>query len=159
MTINVTPDMLRSIAGNRGPDQWAIIVAIAPLITSLAPAHAIDSPLRMAHFLGQSCEESAGFDTMHEYASGAAYEGRHDLGNTQPGDGIRYKGRGLIETTGRGNYRAFTEWCRENGYPEAPDFEANPTALEDPKWAVLSAICYWETPTATTTRIMMMSLA
>jgi putative chitinase len=64
----------------------------------------IDTPLRMAHFLAQLAHESAQLVYTEEVASGAAYEGRLDLGNTQPGDGKRFKGRGLIQLTGRANY-------------------------------------------------------
>ena len=64
----------------------------------------IDSPLRQAHFLAQIGHESGEFRFRAEIASGEAYQGRVDLGNLQPGDGRRYKGRGLIQLTGRANY-------------------------------------------------------
>ena len=70
-------------------------------------AYAIDSPLRQAHFLAQVGHESAALRYSEELASGEAYEGRTDLGNNQPGDGPRFKGRGLIELTGRANYAAY----------------------------------------------------
>ncbi len=64
------------------------------------------SPLIKAHFLGQLAHESDSFKTLQEYASGKAYEGRKDLGNTAPGDGVKYKGRGYIQLTGKANYIA-----------------------------------------------------
>lgn len=67
----------------------------------------IDTPLRRAHFLAQIGHESGELRFRSELASGAAYEGRQDLGNTQPGDGPRYKGRGLIQLTGRANYAEY----------------------------------------------------
>ena len=65
------------------------------------------SPLERAHFLAQCAHESGGFIYREELASGAAYEGRRDLGNTQSGDGVRFKGRGYIQLTGRANYTKF----------------------------------------------------
>jgi putative chitinase len=64
---------------------------------------AINVRLRILHFLAQVAHESAQFRYMRELASGAAYEGRADLGNTEPGDGVRFPGRGPIQITGRKN--------------------------------------------------------
>jgi predicted chitinase len=64
----------------------------------------INTPKRQAAFIAQIAHESCELKYMQEIASGAAYEGRVDLGNVQKGDGIRFKGRGPIQLTGRKNY-------------------------------------------------------
>lgn len=69
------------------------------------------------------------------------YGGR--LGNTQPGDGWRYRGRGLIHTTGRRNYEAVTEEIADK-IGSVPDFVLQPDLLENPRWAAMSAGAYWE---------------
>lgn len=66
----------------------------------------IDTPLRVASFIAQIAHESEQLLYTKEIASGIAYENRQDLGNAQPGDGRLYKGRGLIQITGRSNYTA-----------------------------------------------------
>lgn len=62
--------------------------------------------LHVAAYLGQVALESGELKYMEEIADGSAYEGRKDLGNVNPGDGKRYKGRGPIQLSGRANYRA-----------------------------------------------------
>lgn len=69
-------------------------------------------PAQAAYILATAYHESDRFRTMEEYASGAAYEGRATLCNTQPGDGKRFKGRGFVQITGRRNY---TDWARRLG--------------------------------------------
>lgn len=98
----------------------------------------INTPLRMAHWLAQVAHESGELLFTKELASGKAYEGRKDLGNTQKGDGVRFKGRGLIQITGRANYEAYAKYC---GY----DVVAKPELLEQPVGAVKSAMWYWQT--------------
>lgn len=62
------------------------------------------SDAQAAYILATAHHESDHWKTLQEYASGAAYEGRRDLGNSVPGDGKRFKGRGLVQITGRRNY-------------------------------------------------------
>lgn len=91
---------------------------------------------RVAMFLAQIGHESGQLRWVQELASGAAYEGRKDLGNLFPGDGVKFKGRGLIQITGRKNY----SWCGNDlGLP----LLTNPELLETPKNAALSAAWYW----------------
>jgi putative chitinase len=106
------------------------------------PKGGIDTPLRLCHFMAQLAHESAHLTVTREFASGKAYENRKDLGNVEKGDGVRYKGRGLIQTTGRVNYKDATADIRHFS-PDAPDFVADPTELEEFPWALLSAISFW----------------
>jgi putative chitinase len=98
----------------------------------------INTQARQAAFLAQVGHESGQLRYVRELASGAAYEGRKDLGNTQPGDGIRFKGRGLIQITGRTNYAA----C---GAALKLDLIAHPELLEEPENACRSAGWFWKT--------------
>jgi putative chitinase len=66
--------------------------------------YSINTPQRIRMFLAQIGHESGQLRYVEELASGEAYEGRRDLGNTQKGDGKKYKGRGLIQITGKTNY-------------------------------------------------------
>jgi putative chitinase len=70
----------------------------------------INTPNRIRHFMAQVAHESGGLRWMKELASGWAYENRKDLGNTQKGDGPRFKGAGVIQLTGRANYQAFANF-------------------------------------------------
>ena len=98
--------------------------------------YSIKTQLRFCHFLAQLAHESGNFRYMEEIASGAAYEGRKDLGNVNKGDGVRYKGRGPIQLTGRANYRKY-------GQELGIDFENNPTIVALPSIGMLVACKYW----------------
>jgi len=100
----VTDDELRQIMPNCPASKRADYL---PFIQQAMTEFEITSYLRETAFLAQLAHESAELRYMEEIASGAAYEGRKDLGNTQPGDGKRYKGRGPIQLTGRANYTKY----------------------------------------------------
>lgn len=97
----------------------------------------LDNALRLQHFLAQLGHESDGYKAMEEYASGKAYEGRADLGNTQPGDGVRYKGRGPIQITGRSNYRTYGKRIGIN-------IEKYPELASNPCIGMRLALEYWK---------------
>ncbi len=97
----------------------------------------INTKQRQSMFLAQLAHESGGLRYMEEIASGAAYEGRRDLGNTQPGDGRRFKGRGPIQLTGRANYRAA-------GRALGLDLENNPQLAARPEVGFRVAAWFWQ---------------
>ncbi|WP_151738203.1 glycoside hydrolase family 19 protein [Acinetobacter junii] len=92
--------------------------------------------LRFAHFIAQLTHESGNFRYMEEIASGKAYEGRKDLGNVLAGDGVRFKGRGPIQLTGRANYQKY-------GRALGIDFESHPELVSIPSIGLLVACKYW----------------
>jgi len=100
----LTTDQLQQIAIYGSPQ---CIATYLPMLNDTMAKYAIDTPLRAAHFLAQIIHESGSFNYTVELDSGEAYEGRADLGNTQPGDGPLYKGRGFIQLTGRANYSLY----------------------------------------------------
>ncbi|MGX9697009.1 glycoside hydrolase family 19 protein [Janthinobacterium lividum] len=109
---------------------------LAPLNAAMAE-FSIDTPQRRASFLAQVGHESGQLRYVRELASGAAYEGRADLGNVIAGDGVRFKGRGLLQVTGRANYAA----C---GVALDLDLLAAPQLLEQTTAACRSAGWFWQ---------------
>jgi putative chitinase len=98
----------------------------------------INTPKRQAAFLAQIAHESGELKYMEEIASGEAYEGRKSLGNTEPGDGKRYKGRGPIQLTGRANYRKCGEALKL-------DLEGKPETAAEPAIGCRIAGWFWKT--------------
>lgn len=98
----------------------------------------INTRRRAAMFIAQIAHESGGFRYREEIASGAAYEGRRDLGNTQPGDGKRFKGRSYIQITGRNNYKQISDAWKM-------DFVRSPQKLAEPMYAARGAAWWWAT--------------
>lgn len=107
-----------------------------PLLNRYFEEFEINTALRVAHFLAQIAVESGELRYTEEIASGSMYEGRKDLGNIAQGDGIRFKGRGLIQLTGRRNYQRYMDFC---GF----DVVSKPELLAQPLGATRSAAWYW----------------
>jgi putative chitinase len=130
-------------------DYEKIILAIAPnskaaIRSGFAASMAdcitradLSSKLRLAHFISQCAHESAGITTTTEFASGRAYEGRKDLGNIIAGDGPAFKGRGLIQNTGRANYSRLAKVF-------GVDFVSQPAKMATFPWAATTAAQYWK---------------
>lgn len=132
------------LTGAKGQQQRAVIGGFAPYLPEMLTRFKVTSALRISHLLSQVAHESDSFATTQEYASGAAYEGRKDLGNVKAGDGKRFKGRGPIQLTGRANYFAFTIWMRAIDRT-CPDFEARPELVAEFPWAAWAVFYYWST--------------
>lgn len=132
------------LPGFKARRQAEIIASFASLLPQLLEQFAVTTAARIVHLLAQLGHESDGFSTTEEYASGAAYEGRSDLGNTRKGDGVRFKGRGPIQLTGRDNYRKFTAWLRAF-IPDCPDFEQQPHLVALFPWAAWAVFFFWAT--------------
>lgn len=96
----------------------------------------INTISRIRHFISQISHESGGGRWKAELASGADYEGRMDLGNTQEGDGPRYKGAGYIQMTGRANYQAFANFIKDSRVMTGVNYVAE-------KYPVTSAGFWW----------------
>lgn len=124
----------------------ANVQTLLPYLADTCAKFRITSPAAQLCFLAQVSHESGSFFYTEELASGTAYEGRKDLGNVLPGDGVKYKGRGFIQITGHANYHAV-------GQALGADFINNPTLLgaknieacspDQLKYAALSAGWFW----------------
>lgn len=131
--MEITPKQLKRIMPNAPIAKTELY---APLLTfGMAKWH-IDTFEQVTAFLANVGHESGELIYTEEIASGAAYEGRKDLGNTEKGDGKKYKGRGLIQLTGRTNYLLM-------GIMLDQDFINNPTLLMEPRFAAESACAFW----------------
>lgn len=125
---------------------------VGPLQHAMAEFE-IDTPARQAAFLAQLAHESGSLRYVREIADGEAYEGREDLGNTEPGDGPRFRGRGLIQITGRKNYRIVSEAL-------GLDLLTHPELLTEPPQACRSAAWFWRhAPLRDGTRVDLNDLA
>jgi len=85
-------------------------------------------PQAMQMLMANLMTESGNFVWMHEIASGSAYEGRSDLGNTQPGDGPRFRGCGPLQVTGRTHFQQFHDWLKANRGIDDPRILSEGTA-------------------------------
>jgi putative chitinase len=136
----MTPELLAQAAGI--PVERAALW-VEPLAAAFLYA-ACDTSKRKAAFIAQTGHESGGFKYVREVwgptPAQIRYDGRKDLGNVTPGDGYFFRGRGLLQVTGRANYGRVTD--RLSGMA-CPDFVTHPEALEQPRWAALSAADYW----------------
>lgn len=134
----MTPDQLAKAVGCSRD----VAATWLPHLDAAMAEFGIDTPARKAAFLAQVGHESGRLRYVRELWNPvqcpwqAAYEGRADLGNTEPGDGARYKGRGLIQITGRANYRACGDAL------DLP-LEDSPELLEQPGYAARSAAWFW----------------
>jgi predicted chitinase len=135
MSSEITDNILRDIMPNLPAAKRQLYL---PHLNDAMREFEIANYLRAAAFLAQLAHESAELRYFQEIASGKAYEGRRDLGNTHPGDGMKYKGHGPIQITGRTNHEA----C---GKALGLDLINNPMLITLPENAFRSAGWFWDT--------------
>ncbi|QVN04619.1 glycoside hydrolase family 19 protein [Pseudomonas rhodesiae] len=134
----ITEQQLLQILPNAGRQAGVFVTALNTAMSR----YGIVGTARVAAFIAQVGHESGQLRWVREIwgptAQQAGYEGRADLGNAQKGDGSKYRGRGLIQITGRANYAA----C---GEALGLDLISNPELLELPQHAAMSAAWFWST--------------
>jgi len=134
----ITEQQLLQILPNAGRQAGVFV----PVLNAAMGKYGIVTRLRIAAFIAQVGHESGQLRYVREIwgptAQQAGYEGRVDLGNTVPGDGFKYRGRGLIQITGRANNAA----C---GEALGLDLINKPELLEQPQYAAMSAAWFWST--------------
>lgn len=141
--MNITMEQLASCTGARIDRAQAFL----PHLTAAMREFDIGTALRAGAFLAQIGWESTYLKYTAEIwgptAAQLGYEGRADLGNTQPGDGSRFRGHGLLQVTGRANHAAARDHLRAKFGARVPDFEVHPDTLAEYEWAALSAGEFW----------------
>lgn len=139
----VTPQQLIAlmpVGARKGVDFEAFAAAINKVFA--LPAVNITTDKQAAVFLSESAYESSEYTRLREVWNPAqvpqqkAYEGSKTLGNTEPGDGYKFRGGGLPQLTGRWNYTAFSKWS-------GVDFVNNPDWIAQPYYAALAFGWYW----------------
>lgn len=141
--MTITVDILKTIAPSSKKTNYKHLAGLALWMNHWFPLFEIDSKGELCHLLCQWAHESDSFNAMEEYASGKAYEGRKDLGNVNTGDGIKYKGRGPTQTTGRVNYSAL-DLLVTKYFGNRVSFIDNPELLEEPEYGVWASLVYWD---------------
>lgn len=122
----------------RGPEKMKA-QRFSEAFEKLAGEFEMNTSLRIAHFWGQMLHETGGLKWMFELGGRKyfeKYDGRKDLGNVKPGDGYRFRGRGLIHLTGRYNYEKY-------GKLIGADLINNPDQAAEPGNALKIALIYW----------------
>ena len=136
--MSITQQQLLQILPNAGPFAGVFV----PVLNAAMGHYQIVGTKRVAAFIAQIGHESGQLKYVKEIwgptAAQTKYEGRKDLGNTVAGDGSKYRGRGLIQITGRANYMA----C---GEALGLDLIKQPELLEKPQHACMSAAWFWAT--------------
>lgn len=134
--MNITPALLRAAVGCTAE----LADIYADHLADACSLNDINTPARLAAFLAQVGHESGSLKHTAELwgptDAQRTYEGRKSLGNTQIGDGYYFRGRGLIQCTGRANMTQMAEWLNL-------DLLRSPELLEQPRWAALSAATWW----------------
>lgn len=148
--MTITIQHLEQIArGKLSKEARRNAVSVLTALDRYGAKFGLDQPHRLAQFIPQVMHESGDFKWDREIwgptPAQRRYEGRKDLGNTQPGDGRKFAGHGPIQVTGRANTTEFTKWVRKNIDPNCPDFVKNPELINTDPYEGLSAIWYWAT--------------
>ena len=139
LTVDMMKEIVPTFSGERAQRQAAILTGIVPSLERCMISSGFTETLVAAHVLAEVVHETAGMTTTEEYASGDAFEGRVDLGNTSPGDGRRFKGRGLIQIAGRANYSRLSQQLGLG-----TRLVDRPEELSDPEVAAQAACLYFQ---------------